>query len=92
MAEKSLNLYLDGFPAIFPILEDRQDTTPQSRLERIVTLPVGERPTVLVSIDSPEPHIRVLWGNQFITPYFARPGRSSPLQGVSDWYSYQPQF
>ena len=30
-----------GFPAIFSLLEDRANTTPQSRLERLATLPLG---------------------------------------------------
>ena len=35
-------------------------------------LPLEERPQVLVCFDSPEPHTRVLWGTQYINPYFAQ--------------------
>ena len=50
----SLDLALAGFLSIFTLLEARQDTTPQIRLERIVTLLLGERPPVLVCLDYPE--------------------------------------
>ena len=64
---------LAGFPAIFTLLEAGQNPTSNTRLDMIVTLLLGERPPLLVCLDSPEPHIRVLWGTQFFTPSFARP-------------------
>ena len=27
----------------------------------------------MVCLEDPEPHIRMLWGTQFVTPYFAQP-------------------
>ena len=32
----------------------------------------------MVYIEAPEPHIRILWGAQFVTPYFAQPA-------LEDW-------
>ena len=56
---------LDCFPDISTLLEVRHGTPPpppppQSRLERLVTVPLEERPLVLVCLNTPEPHIRVL--------------------------------
>ena len=67
------NLALARFLAIFSLLEEHQDTTLKLRLESILTFLVGERLPVLVCLDSQEPHIRVLWGTQFVTPSFVRP-------------------
>ena len=61
---------IPGFPGIFSLLEEGAHPTPRSRLERLVTLPLGERPPLEVCLKAPEPHIRVLWGAQFVTPYF----------------------
>ena len=36
-------------------------------------MPLGERPPLMMCIEAPEPHIRVLWGTQFVIPYFAQP-------------------
>ena len=68
VAETAPEPVLAVFMAIFSLLEDRQYNTPHNRLDRIVTLPLGER-----CLDYPEPHIRVLWGTQFVTPPFTRP-------------------
>ena len=46
---------------------------PQSWMERLATLPLGDRPPLVVFLEAPEPHIRVLWGAQFVTPSFAQP-------------------
>ena len=42
-------------------------------LERLATLPLGERPQLVVCLEDPEPHIRVLWVAQFVTLSFAQP-------------------
>ena len=45
---------------------------PQLRLERLASLTLGDRPPLVVCLESQEPHIRVLWGDQFVTPSFAQ--------------------
>ena len=62
-----------GFPGVFTLLKSRANTNPQARLERLSTLKLGDRPTLLVCLNSPEPHIRVLWGGHFVTPSFVEP-------------------
>ena len=42
-------------------------------MERLATLPLGEIPLVVVLLKAPEPHICVLWGDQFVKPSFAQP-------------------
>ena len=64
---------LSVFPSIFTLLEAHQGTSPQTRLERIVMLHLGERLPVPVCIETPETHIRVLWGTHFFTSSFTRP-------------------
>ena len=61
------------FPDIFSLLEDGANTNPQSRMERLATLPLGERLPIVVCLEAPESHIRVIWGAQFVTPSFAQP-------------------
>ena len=63
---------LHAFPAIFTLLGDTQGTTPRSFLYRIATLPLRERPLLITCVDTPAPHIRVLWGVQYVTPSFAK--------------------
>ena len=36
-------------------------------------MPLRERPPLVVCLENPEPHIRVLWVAQFVTLYFAQP-------------------
>ena len=36
-------------------------------------MPLGERPPLVVYLEAPEPHIRMLWGTQFVTLSFAQP-------------------
>ena len=60
------------------MLEERSNTTHGLRLKRLATLPLGERPPLVLCLKDPEPHIRVLWGAQFLTPSFAQ---SSPENG-----------
>ena len=45
------NLTLEGFLAILYLIEAQQDTTTQIRLDRTVTLTLGERYPVLVCLD-----------------------------------------
>ena len=61
------------FPGIFALLEEGAHTTPRSLLERLATLPLGERSPLMVCLEAPDPHIRVLWGAHFVTPSFAQP-------------------
>ena len=60
----------DPTPELFDILEEKEDTYPSSRLERLETLPLDEQPLLLVCMDNPEPHIRILWRVHYVTPYF----------------------
>ena len=62
-----------GFPGIFALLEDGAHTTPHLRMERPTNFPLGERPLLVVCLEAPEPHIRVIWGAQFVTPSIAQP-------------------
>ena len=61
-----------GYPGIFTLLKSGSNTTPQERLERLATFPLGGRPQLVVCLEAPEPHIRMLWENQFVTPSFAQ--------------------
>ena len=61
---------LVSFMSIFNLLKVRYSTSPQSCLERIVTLTLKERPPLLILLESTEPHIRLLWVTQYVTPYF----------------------
>ena len=63
-----------GFPEIFASRRrGGAHITLRSRLNIFATLPLGERPPLVVYLDNPEPHIRVLWSAQFGTPSFAQP-------------------
>ena len=64
---------ISGFPGIFTLLEARANTTPQERLKRLANLPLGQRPPLVVCLNAPELHIRVIWGTQFVTLSFAQP-------------------
>ena len=52
VAAKAPDPALAGFLAIFKILEAGLKTASKSRLKRIVTLTLGERPLVVVCLDS----------------------------------------
>ena len=67
------NPSVPGFPVIFTLLEDRANTTPRLRLERLATLPLGDRPPLVVCLEAPDPHTRVIWGAQFVTLSSAQP-------------------
>ena len=60
-------------PGVFTLLEEGTHTTSQLRLERLATLPLGERSPLVVCFESPDAYIRVIWGTQFISLYFAQP-------------------
>ena len=62
-----------GFPAILSLLEDEANKNPRLHLERLATLTLEERPLIVVCLKALEPHIRVILGAQFVTPYFAQP-------------------
>ena len=47
------NPVLANFPDIFTLLEAGQNTTLQVRLELIINLPLGERPLLVVCLNSP---------------------------------------
>ena len=44
-------------------------TTSQANVEMLVTLPLAEQPPLVICVYQPPPHIRVLWGPQFVIPY-----------------------
>ena len=73
VAAAASDLALARFPAIFSFLEEHQDITLKLRLESILTFIVGERPLVMVCLESQDPYTRLLWGTKFVTPSFARP-------------------
>ena len=64
---------VNSFPGIFALLGDGAHTTPHLRMERPTNFPLGERPLLVVCLEAPEPHIRVIWGAQFVTPSFSQP-------------------
>ena len=67
------NPRIPEFPGIFTLLMAEANTTPQVGLERLTTLPLGERPPLVVCLEAPETHIRMLWGTNFVTPSFYQP-------------------
>ena len=72
VAATAPNPSVPRFPGIFTLLEDGENMTPQLRIEKIETLPLGERPPLVVCLEAPEPHIRVIWGAHFVTLSFAQ--------------------
>ena len=56
----SPNLSISGFPWVFTLLEDGENTTSQARLERLETLTLGDRPPLVVCLEAPDPHTRVI--------------------------------
>ena len=62
-----------GFLGTFTVLEAGSDTTPQVRHKRLTTLPLWERPLLVVYLEAPDLHIRVLWGTHFMTLSFSHP-------------------
>ena len=93
---------IPGFPGVFILIEDRDNTTPRSRLERLTTLPLGEKPPLVVRLKAPETHIHMLWGTKFVTPYFAQPtpedgkvlafARDICLGLLPEWVVVQPEW
>ena len=63
---------LRAFSAPSTLIEDKKGTYPRLRLKRIATLPLSERPLLLICLDIPKTHIHLLLGAQYITPYLAR--------------------
>ena len=53
VAATSNNLSTPRLPGIFTLIEDGANTTPQSRLERLSTLPLEERPPLMVCLEAP---------------------------------------
>ena len=51
---------IPSFPVIFTLLEDGVNTTSRLWLKRLATLSLGERPPLVVCLEAPEPHIRML--------------------------------
>ena len=43
-----------------------------TRLERLTTFPLMERPLIFICLEKPEPHTRVLWGMHCVIPSFTR--------------------
>ena len=66
IAATSPNSFMVGFSAIFIFLKTRQGTSSHSRLERLVTFLLKERPPFLICLKTPESHIRFLWLIQYI--------------------------
>ena len=61
-----------SFPELLYLLEDRKGEYPRSLLDRLATLPLTERPLLLICLSTLEPHIQILWGMHYIIPYFTR--------------------
>ena len=61
---------LAAFLAIFTLLDPRAGTPPRYRIQRLATLPLEERPLLVVCVDTLNLHIRVLWGAKYVIPSF----------------------
>ena len=55
------------------LLEARDGTTSQSRIEHLANLSLTELPPLVSCKGAPTPHIQILEGAQLVVPYFATP-------------------
>ena len=53
VASTASDLSIPGLPGIFILLKAGAHKTPQSRLKRLVTLPLGDRPPLVVCLEAP---------------------------------------
>ena len=60
-SQKQLNESLSAYPDIFD-LQERNITTTVKRIDILTSLPQHKRPALLVIVEEPTRHIRVLWG------------------------------
>ena len=67
----SIDLY--ALPYIFTLLDSIQGYTAQAHLKRLAAFPLSEHPPLVVCIEIPAPHIRMLWVQKFVAPLFAQP-------------------
>ena len=51
-----------ALPSIFTLMEHRAGNSPHYRLKRLENLTLAEHPPLVVCVETPELHIRVLWG------------------------------
>ena len=48
------------------MLEPKTGTTPHYKINQLATLPPVESPYLVVYIETPYPHIRILWGLEYV--------------------------
>ena len=51
------DIIIARFHGVFTLLEVGANMIHQAQIEILVSLPLGERPPLVVCLDSPEPHI-----------------------------------
>ena len=66
--ESTQNSALPAFLTLYTLLDNSQGVPEQAHIESLVTLPLGERPTLIIYVERPTSHIRVLWGQQLPPP------------------------
>ena len=64
---------LSILPAIFTLLAHITGTSPRSRPGLLANLPLAERPSLVVCVETTYPHIRFLWGVEYMMPSFTQP-------------------
>ena len=62
---------LVAYPAIFDLLRDDGTTQPAERVNILESLPLQERPAILIIVEGPTRHLRVSWGIGKPTFYYA---------------------
>ena len=61
---------LASFPDIFTLIDIKTVTSPCFRINRLATLSLAYRPPLVVCVETPDPHTRVLWGVEYMMPQF----------------------
>ena len=64
---------LTAFPELYTLLDNNQGSMAQARFKRLSTLPLSKRPPLILCVERPNPHTPMLWGQQFVFPYFTHP-------------------
>ena len=76
LAHKSASIpdrSIAAFRVMYALIEYRSGTKSQSHIKRLEKLPLLERSTFVICMDTLTPHIQNLWGTQFVVPSFYSP-------------------
>ena len=63
---------LSAFLEIFILLKYRERTYLHSRLKRITTLPLAQRPLLIPFLYIPDPQVRLLWGIYYVVTSYKK--------------------